>query len=258
MTEHPNTTDREQQAPPTAVEPHGPEGWSAALIALVTSPQRSFEIIRHRAPWLGVLVLLVASAASLNLLATPFGLQAARAQLTEVLADPQQVDAIVSEAEQTAAARWWLTLGTGVVTMIFRLAIQTLFVWILATALRGRARFVQALSLMVYLNLITHLQQWANFLLLHVRGMDAIRSLQDLQTPMGLDLLLTGESALLNAVYASVNPFTIWFLALLGLGAAAVLRLPQRTGWVLAGIYWAASTVLSGGVASVMARILPT
>ena len=73
MTEHPNTTDQEQQAPPTAVEPHGPQGWSAALIALVTSPQRSFEIIRHRAPWLGVLVLLVASAASLNLLATPFG-----------------------------------------------------------------------------------------------------------------------------------------------------------------------------------------
>ena len=50
MTEHPNTTDQEQQAPPTAVEPHGPQGWSAALIALVTSPQRSLEIIRQRAP----------------------------------------------------------------------------------------------------------------------------------------------------------------------------------------------------------------
>jgi hypothetical protein len=182
-----------------------------------------------------------------------------RAQLTErIPGNPEQVDAMMAQIEQAAAATRWLPMATGALYLVVGLAIQTVLVWLLAIALQGQLRFVQSLSLMVHLAVIVHLKSWANFLLLHLRGTDAIRSQLDLQAPMGLDLLLAGDNATLNVVYASINPFTIWFLTLLALGAAAVFEVPRRKACLLAAVYWAATTAFTAVAASLLARLTPT
>ena len=58
-------------------------------------------------------------------------------------------------------------------------------------------------------------------------------------------------------VWANANPFTLWFLVLLGLGAASVLGLPRRKAWLLAGIYWAATTAFAATLAGVGAAVTP-
>ncbi len=259
MTGHPGSTHDERSAETGGDHSQGPNAWFKALFCIFASPRRSFEIIRHRNPWLATLLLVLAGNAALALASAPLGLQAMRAQLTERMpGSPDQVDAMMAQFEQAAAAGRWLAMATGPLSVALGLAIQTVLVWLLAIALQGRLRFVQSLALMIHLAVITHLQSWANFLLLHVRGTDAIRSQLDLRAPMGLDLLLAGDNATLNVVYASINPFTVWFLALLGLGAAAVFGVPERKAWLLAAIYWATTTAFTAAATGLAARLTPT
>ena len=259
MTEHPASTHDQRNAEAGGGDSPGRNAWLKALFGIFASPRQSFEIIRDRNPWVATLLLLAAGNAALALASAPLGLQAMRAQLTErIPGSPEQVDAMMGQIEQAAAATRWLPMATGPLLMVVGLAIQTVVVWLLAIALQGRLRFVQSLSLMVHLAVIVHLGGWANFLLLHVRGTEAIRSQLDLRAPMGVDLLLAGDNATLNAVYASINPFTIWFLALLALGAAAVFEVPQRKAWLLAAIYWAATTAFTAVAAGLFAQLTPT
>lgn len=259
MTAHPNGTHDERTAGTGGDHSQGRNAWLKALIGIFTSPRQSFQVIRNRNPWLPPLLLLVAGSAALAIASAPLGLQVMRGQLTERMpGNPEQVEAMMGQIEQAAAATRWLAIATGPLALAIGLAIQTVLVWLLAVALKGRLRFVQSLSLMVHLAVITHLESWANFLLLHVRGTGAIRSQLDLRAPMGLDLLLAGDNATLNAVYASINPFTIWFLALLALGAAAVFEVPERRAWLLAAIYWAATTAFTAVTTGLAARLTPT
>ena len=256
MTEPSNTTPNPDKTTPDASQLDNRRDWLRALVGIVAFPRTSFEIIRHRTPWLGALLLVVAGTMAMTSLSWPFGLEVTRAQLTERM-PPEEVDAMMAQFEQTPAATRWLATATGPAMVAIGLLVQAVFVWLLAVAFQGQSRFAQSLSLMLHLGVIAHLKNWANFLLLHLRGMDAIRSQRDLQAPMGLDLL-AGDNAALNAVYSSINPFTIWLLALLGLGAAAVFQLPQRKGFLLAGIYWAATTALAAAAATLTSRLIPT
>lgn len=259
MTEHPGSIHEERNAETPGDHPQGRNAWLTALIGLFASPRRSFEIIRRRSPWLAPLLVLVTGSAALAIASAPLGLQAMRGQLMERMpGSPEQVDSMMVQFEQAAAATRWLPMATGLLQLAIGLGIQTVFVWLLAIALGGRLRFVQSLSLMVHLGVIAHLGSWANFLVLHLRGVDAIRSQLDLRAPMGLDLLLAGDNATLNAVYASVNPFTIWFLALLALGAAAVFKVPRRKAWLLAAIYWATTAAFVAATMVLAARLMPT
>lgn len=259
MTEHPATSHDERNLGTSGDHSQGRNAWFEALIGIFASPRRSVEIIRRRTPWLAPLLLLVTGSAALAMASAPLGLQTMRNQLTERMpGSPEQVDAMMAQLEQAAAATRWLAMVTGPLQLAIALAVQTVFVWLLAIALQGRLRFVQSLSLMAHLAVIVHLKSWANFLLLHVRGTDAIRSQLDLQAPMGLDLLLAGDNATLNVVYASINPFTVWFLALLALGAATVFEIPQRKAWLLAAIYWAATTAFAAATTGLAARLMPT
>ncbi len=258
-TQHPEHTGTPDQTPITDHRSKDRSGGLQALASLLTSPARSFEIIGRCTPWAAALVLLAAGRIALGALMAPFGLQAMRAQLAAMMPDnPDQVDLMMGQMEQAAAATRWLSIAAGPLVLAIGLLVQTLLVWLLAIAFQGRVHFAPSFSLVVNLGLILHLKEWANFALLHVRGMDAIRSQLDLQAPMGLDLLLTADSAALGVVYASINPFTIWHLGLLAAGAAAVLRVPQRNARLLAVFYWAATTALAAATTGLAARLMPT
>lgn len=237
----------------------GRNAWLRSLVGIFASPRQAFEIVRYRSPWFAPFLLLAVGAVAYAWALTPLNLHAVRAQMTATLPDrPEQVDFTMAQIEQTAEATRWLTMATGPTVLAVRLVLQTLFVWLLAIALRGRPRFVQSLSLTVHLAFVLHLKDWANLLLLHVRGPDAIRSPLDLQAPVGLDLLLAGENPILNVLYASVNPFAIWFVALLALGAAQAFEMPRRSAWLLAGVYWGAGTAFAAATTAMASRLLPT
>jgi len=236
----------------------GRHGALRALVGIVATPRRSFEIIRRQKPWVITGILLALGTIALGLASAPLSLEATRAQMTTMMPNnPEQVDALMAQMEQSPMTSGWVTSLTVPPVLAVQFLFQAAFVWLLAVALQGQPRFVPALSLLVHLNVIEHLQGWANLLLLHVRGPGAIESMQDMQAPMGLDLLLSSDSAFLNTVYASINPFTVWLVVLLGLGARTVFRLSPRKAGLLAAIYWAAGTAFQAGLAGVLAPLMP-
>jgi len=232
--------------------------WWNALVGIVAAPRRSFRIIRRQRPWVVTAILLALGTIALGLASAPLSLEATRAQMTTMMPNnPEQVDALMEQMQQSPMTSGWVTALTAPPVLGVQLLFQAAFVWLLAIAFQGQPRFVPSLSLIVHLNVVEHLQGWANFLLLHLRGPGAIESVQDMQAPMGLDLLLSGDSAFLNTVYASINPFTVWFVVLLGLGGRTVFGLSPRKAGLLAAIYWAAGTAFQAGLAGVLAPLMP-
>lgn len=254
MSERPIAVDDAHESAAEANSQQKPGGWGRALTAIVASPSSGLEIIRRRSPWLAVTTLLVASTIAHTAVLAPLGMQAMLAQARGDLL-PEQADAISAQAAQLVT--WLVMIGTSFVVFSIRLLIQTLFVWALALSLRSRSPFKHALSLTAHITVIKHLHLWAGLLLAYWRGPEAIGGLQDLEPSIGLSLFLTSENAALNVVYATINPFTIWFLVLLGLGSATVLGLSRREGWLLAGIYYGASTALPVAVTLVSGSLLP-
>lgn len=245
----------------TADQPNSGGGWFEALIRIVTLPQRSFQIINRSSPWLPAMLLMLLGMVALAELSQPYHEQAMRAELARTLpGGAEQADLLLAQAEQaqqTSPIVRWAGRAMGGVAFVAKVLLQALFVWLLAVAFQGRGRFMQALSLMVHLSVISLVQGWVALFIAAQRGLDAIRTAADAQPVPGLNLLLGGDNAVLDVVWTSINPFMIWFLVLLGLGSAAVLGLPQRRGCLLAGIYWAATTGFTAAMTGVMARLVP-
>ena len=257
MTAHQQTTDNPRETEATGDRPR--TGWLNALVGIVISPRASFEIIRRNSPWLPTLLLVLLGTLAVAELGRPYQERGMRAQLAEMLpGGAEQADLLMATAEQAGPIALWTGRAVAGVTFAVVLLIQTLLLWLLALAFQGQARFPQALSLMVHLKLILLVQGFATFLIASLRGLDAVQSMEDAQPVPGLNLLLAGDSAALNVVWASLNPFMLWFLCLLGLGAASVLGLPQRKAYLLAGVYWAATTAFAASLAGVGAAVMPS
>ena len=256
MTKPPPTIDQPRETKANGDSPQG--GWFKALTGIVTAPRTSFEIIRSNSPWLPALILVLLGTLVVGELSRPYQERGMRAQLAEMLpGGAEQADLLMATAEQAGSVALWTGRAVAGVTFAAVLLIQALLLWLLALAFQGQARFPQALSLMVHLKLIPLAQGLATVLIATLRGLDAVQSMEDAQPVPGLNLLLAGDSAALNVVWASLNPFTLWFLVLLGLGAASVLGLPRRNGYLLAGIYWAATTAFAATLAGVGAAVMP-
>ncbi len=240
-------------------QPTASGGWFQALVRIVSRPQTSFQIINRSSTWLPAMLLMLFGTLVVAELSQPYQEQAMRAELARTLpGGAEQFDLLLAQAEQAQQASplvRWAGRAIGGVAFVAKVLVQAAFVWLLAVAFQGRARFMQALSLMVHLSVISVVQGLVAFLIARQRGLDAIQTGADAKPVPGLNLLLGGDNAVLQVVWTSINPFTIWFLVLLGLGSAAVLGLPQRRGFLLAGLYWAATTGFTAAMTGVMARL---
>ncbi len=225
-------------------------GWKLTLRALadmVTQPRRGFDFVaRHNACALALLVLAACQTIS-TAGTTPFAQAAMRA------AAPVGLE--LNEA--TLAAGRWAAILASPFLLVLGVLVNAMLVWLLATALHGRCRFRQSLALVVHASLILQLKEAVALVMLRIRGLDAIRTLADLQTPLGLDALgLDGTAT--NVFLASINPFTIWFLALVAVGATVVLGLPKGKAWTLVAVHWAATTGFSAAIATLNQRLTAT
>ena len=199
--------------------------------------------------------LVTASAAVLGVLMVPYTAQGMRLVLAENLpGGTQQAEALVAGATTTASV--WFGVVGDFVGMPIRLVVQSTFIWLLALAFGGAAKYVTMFSLTVHLNVVSQLHGWAGFLWLWARGVSAIESAADADPSLGLGLVLASDSVWLSSVYASLNPFTAWFLVLLARGTGAVSGMRARVGVGTAVTYWVATTALAGASLSFATGLL--
>ena len=256
MVEDPTRMEEEADVRPESAKPAACAGgaeterqaWFKVLAGIVVSPRSTFAAIREHRPWVGAAAVLLVLSVVQFLAMWP---RMADATLLADMADTLPgLNAVL------------LVTGTltGIVSLIGAWLFQALVVWLLATAFRGEGNFGQSFSLAVHLGVVAWLGGLAGALLSFGRGLEGTESTAELADAVvvpGLNLLFPTGNAALEAVLMRVTPFTVWHVALLGLGAAAVFRLSERKGFLIAGIYWAATTVFMAAVAGV-AGPMPT
>ena len=161
------------------------------------------------------------------------------------------------ELTQMASIGSYAAIAFGVLGLPIGWLFQGLVIWLLAVAFGAEARFSHAFSLAAHLGVVSHLTGWSILAVLMSRGVEAVELPSDLQATPGLNLLLSTENDALSAIYASINPFTLWYMALLALAATTVFQVSQRKGFAIAGIYWGATTALAAVVRGVSAILAP-
>lgn len=220
--------------------------WFRVLTGIVVSPRSSFAVIREHRPWVG--------AATLLLLLSVLQFLAMWPRMADATPLADMADALPG---MNAVLLVTGTL-TGIASLIGAWLFQALVVWLLASALRGEGSFGQSFSLAVHVSVVAWFGGLVGGLLSFRRSLEGIESpaeLADAVVVPGLNLLFPTGNAVLEAVLMRITPFTVWHLALLALGAAAVFRLPERKGFLIAGIYWTATTTFMAALAGVAGLI---
>ncbi len=256
MVEDPTRMEEEAAVRPESAEPIAYAGgaeterqaWFKVLAGIVVSPRSSFAIVREHRPWAGAAALLLALSAVQFLATWP-----------SVSDEPLLADMADALPGLNAVI---LVGGTvfGLFSLIGAWLFQALVVWLLVTAFRGEGSFGQSFSLAVHLGVVAWLGGLVSALLSRGRGPEGIASpteLADAVIVPGLNLLFPTGNWALEAVLMRITPFTVWHVALLGLGAAAVFRLSERKGFLIAGTLWAATTAFLAALAGV-ASLIPT
>ena len=211
--------------------------WLRALVGIFAAPRRAFEIIRDRQPWMGALAVMSA-----------------------ILA----VGLIL--AHQDFVGQWRGSAPVGslygaillvVAPVLIQLPIDVLVVWRLSLAFGGKARFLPFFSLLVHVYLIISLGRLVRHLLRRIREAYPAEG-GDLWPGFEFDRLIPAFNTIFGALFEGLTrfSFSIWALILLGLGTAAVARLPRRMGLGIAGIYVAFMAALAEGFEGVTAVML--
>lgn len=211
--------------------------WLRALVGIFAGPRRAFEIIRDRQPWMGALAVM-------------FALLAVRAYLSH-----QDLAGALGGREPAGVL--YQPILINVAAVLIQLPIDVLVFWRLSLAFGGKARFLQFFSLLIHVYLIIRLGRLVRHLLRRVREAYPAEE-GDLWPGFELDRLIPAFNTIFGALFEGLVRFSffIWPLILLGLGTAAVARLPRRMGLGIAGIYVAIMAALAEGFEGVTAVVL--
>ncbi|HEY6108853.1 MAG TPA: YIP1 family protein, partial [Gemmatimonadales bacterium] len=107
--------------------------------------------------------------------------------------------------------------------------------WLLVMLLAGGdAKYKTLLSVATYTALPSILLQAAGLLVLKMKGVEAVSSMQDLRPPLGLNLLAPNATGFMGALLAGINPFAIWSMVLTAIGIAVTHKTSKGSAYTVA------------------------
>jgi hypothetical protein len=105
-------------------------------------------------------------------------------------------------------------------------------------------RFTQVFSLEVHAEAVLVLARLATA----ASSLIAAGTGRGIRVPFGLDAVLApGTSALVAAALNTVNPFALWYIAVIAIGLARIGGLHPAKGWITSLIGWGVSSALNLG-----------
>jgi hypothetical protein len=204
------------------------------LVRVLYDPGAVFERVRERPRFLAPFIALALVLIVVALLERPYVQAAMAARLARL----GEAGAPVAAAGGTFAVVGALLAPVGFAIV---LAVSGAILWLLVTMVGVEARFPVLLSVATYVSVTGVLLQLARLAVLMLRGTGAVASVDDLQPPLGLDLLAPDAGRVATALLGQVNPFTVWGVILTAIG----IRVTHRTSTAAAsGV--AAATFLLG------------
>lgn len=126
--------------------------------------------------------------------------------------------------------------GTGLTVLILACVTAGIF-YILTMVFGGQVTFKKMLTVTIFAWPIAILQQVLTYIVLSVRGVDAIQSVWDAQASFGADLLLPSDMALspfVRLLLAGIGPLAIWQVAITAIGLKTLGKVSWGAAWTVA------------------------
>ena len=138
----------------------------------------------------------------------------------------------------------YLTVIFGIFSYGIMLLIYTLLIWIISKISKCTLSFQKTFELMIHCCFVIAIGSLINTLLLYGQGIENIDSIYKVSLT-GLNLLTTPESVgvTLYTFLTLINPFQIWFLFLLTVGAAVLADIKYSKAYIISFILWAIITL---------------
>ena len=136
-----------------------------------------------------------------------------------------------------------------ILTIVF--LISGFLLWVLVSLFGGEAKFGTLISVALYGAVPSAiLLSIIGAIVLRMKGVESMTSPQDMQPALGLDLLVPGAKGFMGAVLKGINPFSIWSVALTGIGVSVTHRLSKGTGYTVAIISFVVALLIGGSLAA--------
>lgn len=116
------------------------------------------------------------------------------------------------------------------------LLIGALLLWVTVSLTGGEAKFGALLSVLTYAFVTYVLYATISSIVLHLRGVESVTSMDDMRAQLGLDLLAPNAGRFIGTFLSGFNPFSVWGVWMTGTGIAVTARTSKTAGYVAAGI----------------------
>jgi Yip1-like protein len=215
------------------------------LVGVFWRPRTTFVALIERPAWVGTWAFILICWAVVGgwLLSTDVGQQALIDERVRVI---EAFGGAVSDAQYRslqAQLPWWIYATSGgrfLLNPALTLAVAT-GLWLMARADGVRARFTQALSIVVHASLVLLLGQLVATPIHYVR--------ETLTSPLNLAtvLPLMEDGTAPTRFAGSLDLFALWWAVLLAIGLSVLTRRQvMRYVWSIAAIYAVFATVVTG------------
>jgi hypothetical protein len=212
------------------------------LVRVLYDPAAVFERVRERprflAPFLALALVLIAVA----LLERPYLEAAMAARLARLGA---------AGGTTAAAGGTFAVVGAALAPVGFAivLLVSGAILWLLVTLVGAEASFPVLLSVATYVSVTGVLLQLARLAVLMLRGSGAVASMDDLQPPLGLDLLVPEAGRVATALLGQCNPFTVWGVVLTAIGIHVTQRTSKAAAYGVAAATFVLGCAFAAGAA---------
>jgi len=207
-------------------------GFPQSIIDIFIDPMKVFPRIRGGLTWWKPFVLTAVIGIINGYLMMPFTVK--RIELNPNDLSPEQLEAAIERVEKFGFVGLIATPIIFLVIYLIMAGIAHIVINIMST----EAGFKKTLSLVSYTGLISILGQIISTVILRMRGLENIESVEDLRVSLSLAAFFPDLNGLGYAFLESLSIFSVWYYILFLLGAAVIFRMSRSRALVPVIIMW--------------------
>jgi hypothetical protein len=198
------------------------------LVRVLFEPTAVFERVRERPrfllPAIGLSVIVIV----ITYFMQPFTQAAMASRMAQIA--QQNPQAAANAAKFQSIGLIFAPIG-----VFIALLIAAVIYWLLVMLVAGGdAKFKTLLSVAAYTALPAILLQAAALVVLKMKGVEAVSSMEDLRPPLGLNLLAPNATGFTGAVLAGINPFSLWGMVLTAIGIQVTHKTSKAGAYTVA------------------------
>lgn len=203
------------------------------LVKVVYEPDAVFRRVAEKPRFLIPFLALAAAMLVISFTLKPFFAAAIQEGLNQAASrvTPEQAARMPSASTQAT-----IVVVISPLNALFMLLIGALLLWVTVSLTGGEAKVGALLSVLTYAFVTYVLYATVSSIVLHLRGVESVTSMDDMRAQLGLDLLAPNAGRIMGTFLSGFNPFSVWGVWMTGAGIALTARTSKTAGYVAAGI----------------------